>query len=270
MITLREFWYQTLSNPSPKSKSARWINGFLAVVIIANCVSVAIETIPSIYHPRKTFFYWFELLSTLIYLAEYLLRLWSSVESPKFSKPIMGRLKWILQPLSLLDLIVLATYLAPIDLRFIRVFRLGRLLRIFNLDEFDASLDAILAALNKRKYLIVASFIIMFMIAYGFAALIYLVEHTEQPDRFTSIPETIWWAIVTLTTIGYGDMTPVTPLGKVLATCVMLIGIGIFALPTAIVTAAILEAGQHLDQKCPNCGGKLFPKDLGRNTSALD
>lgn len=100
----------------------------------------------------------------------------------------------------------------------------------------------------------------MLMMAYVFAALIFMIEHSVQPDKFTSIPETIWWAIVTLTTIGYGDVTPITPLGKLLAACVMIIGIGIFALPTAIVTAAILEAGNRQDQMCPHCGNKIHRK----------
>lgn len=260
MRSLRAFWYQTLNNPSPRSRSAKWINGFLAVVIIANCASVAVETIPSIYHPRETFFYWFELFSTLVYLAEYLLRLWSCAESRKFSAPITGRLRWMAQPLSVLDLVVLVTYLAPVDLRFLRIFRLGRLLRLFNLERFDTSLNAIIFALEKRVYLLMVSFTLMLMMAYVFAALIFMIEHTVQPDKFTSIPETIWWAIVTLTTIGYGDVTPITPLGKLLAACVMIIGIGIFALPTAIVTAAILEAGHRQDQICPHCGNKIHHK----------
>ena len=164
------------------------------------------------------------------------------------------------QPLSVLDLVVLVTYLAPVDLRFLRIFRLGRLLRLFNLERFDTSLNAIIFALEKRVYLLMVSFTLMLMMAYVFAALIFMIEHTVQPDKFTSIPETIWWAIVTLTTIGYGDVTPITPLGKLLAACVMIIGIGIFALPTAIVTAAILEAGHRQDQICPHCGNKIHHK----------
>lgn len=262
MQSLQAYWYQTLNNPSPRSKSAKWVNGFLAFVIIANCASVAIETIPSIYHPRKTYFYWFELFSTLIYLVEYLLRLWSCTESKKYSHPITGRLKWMVQPLSLLDLVVLATYLAPVDLRFIRVFRLGRLLRLFNSEKFDASLAAIVSSIESRFYLLIASFTLMLVMAYVFAALIYIVENTVQPDKFANIPETIWWAVVTLTTVGYGDATPITPIGKFLATFVMVIGIGIFALPTAIVTAAILEAGQRQDQTCQHCGKKINKKPI--------
>lgn len=262
MQSIQAFWYQTLNNPSPRSKSAKWINGFLAVIIIANCGSVAIETIPSIYHPKKTFFYWFELFSTLVYLVEYLLRLWSCTESKKFSNPLTGRLKWMLQPLSVLDLVVLATYLAPVDLRFIRVFRLGRLLRVFNSEKFDASLEAIASSIESRFYLLIASFTMMLVMAYVFAALIFIVENTVQPDKFANIPETIWWAVVTLTTVGYGDVTPITPIGKFLATFIMIIGIGIFALPTAIVTAAILEAGQRQDQTCHHCGQKMNQKSI--------
>ena len=168
----------------------------------------------------------------------------------------------MVQPLSLLDLVVLATYLAPVDLRFIRVFRLGRLLRLFNSEKFDASLEAIMSSMESRFYLLMASFTLMLVMAYVFAALIYIVENAVQPDKFANIPETIWWAIVTLTTVGYGDATPITAIGKFLATFVMIIGIGIFALPTAIVTAAILEAGQRQDQTCQQCGNKIHRKPL--------
>jgi voltage-gated potassium channel len=81
-----------------------------------------------------------------------------------------------------------------------------------------------------------------------------MVEHAAQPKAFNNIPDTLWWAVVTLTTIGYGDVTPITPLGKFLAGVIAIVGIGIFALPTAIVTAAILDAGVDRDTTCPHCG----------------
>jgi voltage-gated potassium channel len=88
-----------------------------------------------------------------------------------------------------------------------------------------------------------------------------LVEHQAQPDKFTSIPETVWWAVVTLTTIGYGDIAPITPLGKAMTSAIALFGIGVFALPTAILTAAILEAGAQVDSVCPHCNSSVAPTD---------
>ena len=97
----------------------------------------------------------------------------------------------------------------------------------------------------------------MLIAVYCFAAILFSVEHSAQPSKFSSIPETLWWAVVTLTTIGYGDMAPITPLGKLLSAMISMVGIGVFALPTAIITASILDAGADHHKSCPHCGGKL-------------
>jgi len=115
----------------------------------------------------------------------------------------------------------------------------------------------VLAAIRRRRSLLVMSLLMMGITIYCLAAVLYFVEHATQPQAFSSIPATLWWSVVTLTTIGYGDMAPVTTLGKTLAGIVMLFGIGVFALPVAIVTAAILEAGTDEPAACPHCGNNI-------------
>lgn len=237
------------------------MNYALTFIILANCLAVALETVPSIYQANRTLFYWLEAVSTCIFVIEYFARLWTCVEQPVFASPIRGRLRYALRPLSVLDLLVIATYLAPVDLRFLRIFRLTRLLRVLNLEQFDHSLQSISRSLGRRKNLLVVAVAAMLTLAYCFAALLYMVEHPIQPERFSSIPETLWWAIVTLTTIGYGDITPISPLGKLLSGVIVLLGIGVFALPSAIVTASILEAGTDQHTHCPHCGGHLDGKE---------
>ncbi len=257
MSSTRAYLFHVLHNPSRKDGVGRNVSYFLTCVILANCAAVALETVPSIYQPRQSFFYWLEAFSTGIFVVEYLARIWVAVEEPRFSSPVLGRLKYALHPLAVLDLIVIVTYFAPGDFRFLRIFRLSKLLRVLNLEEFDRSLQAVSRANGRRTNGRVVSFLAMLTIAYCFAALLYIVEHSVQPERFSSIPETIWWAIVTLTTIGYGDVIPITTLGKLLSGGIVLVGIGVFALPSAIVTASILEAGADKRIHCPHCGNKL-------------
>ncbi|PXX44184.1 ion transporter [Undibacterium pigrum] len=256
--SLRARLFHILHKPSRSNALTRHVNYFLAAVILINCIAVALETVPAIAVPNKLLFHVIEVVSTSLFIVEYLLRLWVSVEQGRFNSPIAGRLRYALEPLSLLDLLVILTFWAPWDLRFLRIFRLTRLLRVLNLEELDHSFKAISNALARRKHLLIVAILLMVITAYCFAALLYLIEHQVQPDKFSSIPETLWWAIVTLTTIGYGDMTPITPIGKLLSGAIVLVGIGIFALPTAIMTAAILDAGTDRHQKnCPHCGGDV-------------
>ncbi|MDH4061682.1 MAG: potassium channel family protein, partial [Aquincola sp.] len=169
-------------------------------------------------------------------------RLWTCVEQRRLSRPVAGRLRYMRQPLALLDLIVILTYWTPWDLRFLRVVRLVRLLKILHLYEFEAALERLAVSLHKRKELLWVSVALMAMFVYLAASLLYQIEHARQPEVFSSIPATFWWAAVTFNTIGYGDMVPLTSLGRLFASLVSVFGVGVFALPTAIVIAAIIES----------------------------
>ena len=247
-------WFRILHCPSPDTRYAAAFGYLLTALIVMNCIAVSLETVSAIYLPYRQLFRAFEIVSTFIFLVEYLARLWVCVEQPRFAAPLLGRLRYALRPLSLLDLVVLLTFFAPADLRFLRIFRITRLLRVLHLNVFSRSMHAILSAVARRKHLLVVSLTFMLAAVYCTAALIFLVEHDAQPEKFTSIPATIWWAVVTLTTIGYGDIAPITPIGQALTSVIVLFGIGIFALPTAILTAAVLDAGtQSNSGVCPHC-----------------
>lgn len=246
-----------LHRPAPGTRFAAPLGFLLTALILVNCVSVSLETVAAVYTPYQQLFRAVELVSTCIFLVEYLCRLWVSVEQPGLSHPVLGRLRYMLQPLALLDLIVLLTFFAPVDLRFLRIFRVSRLLRVLHLEKFNRSLNAITHAVARRAHLLGVAAAFMLTAVYLTAALIYWVEHPVQPEKFSSIPETLWWAVVTLTTIGYGDVVPVTALGKALTSVITLFGIGVFALPGAIITAAVLEAGQDSGRLCPHCQKEL-------------
>ena len=152
-------------------------------------------------------------------------------------------------------MIAVVTFWTPWDLRFLRVIRLVRLLKILHLYEFEAALERLGISLSKRKELLLVSVTLMAMFVYVAAALLYQIEHARQPEVFSSIPATFWWASVTFNTIGYGDMVPLTSLGKLFAGLVSVFGIGVFALPTAIVIAAIIESSSSgTPYVCEACG----------------
>lgn len=253
---LRAQIFNILHKPSPANPVARHVNYALAFLILANAALVALETVPAIVRPMRTVFVWFEAFSTSMFVVEYVARLWVCVEQGRFAQPVTGRLRYALQALPMLDLIVIVTYVMPVDLRFLRVARMFRLLKVLRLEHFEESLERIGRGLQRRRALMVVAVTTMLVSIYASSSLLYQVEHRAQPQVFTSIPATFWWAMETLTTIGYGDMIPITPLGKLFAGLTAIFGIGVFALPTAIVTAAIVEAGASDAEPviCHHCG----------------
>lgn len=251
----RTHLFHILHRPLPGTRYARLTSIFLATLIIVNCLALSLETVASIYAGHAWLFQALEVASTGIFTVEYVLRVWTCVEDPRYCAPFTGRLRYIRSPLAILDLLAILAYFAPVDLRFLRIFRLSRLFRVLHLEVFNRAMQAILDAIGRRRHLLYVSVTMMATAVYCTAVLLYTVEHAAQPDKFSSIPATVWWAVETLTTIGYGDIAPVTPLGKALTSVIAIFGIGIFALPTAVLTAAILDAGRTLsgNQQCPHC-----------------
>jgi len=252
---LRAQLFAVLHAPDPGNRHARWANYFLAALIIANAVSITLESVPGINRTLARTLWWFEAISTGLFIIEYAARLWTCVEQGHLSRPVAGRLRYMRQPLALLDLIAILTYWTPWDLRFLRVVRLVRLLKILHLYEFEAALERLAVSLHKRKELLWVSVALMAMFVYVSSSLLYQIEHERQPEVFSSIPASFWWATVTFNTIGYGDMVPLTSLGRVFAALVTVFGVGVFALPTAIVIAAIIESSASgTAYVCETCG----------------
>lgn len=242
-----------LHNPTGKNPVTAWVNRSIAALIIGNAIAVALETVPSLYQGNERWFNGFETVSTLLFLVEYLARLWSAVEQRAYARPFLGRLRWAISPIALLDLIVIATYFAPVNLRFLRLARLLRLVRVLSTHEFATTYEHLRASIAARRELLLVSAVLMFIALFASAALLYICEHDAQPNSFSSIPATLWWSVITLTTVGYGDIFPITPAGKFCAALTAVFGVGVFALPTAVLTGAVIEAGSK-GKSCPHCG----------------
>lgn len=251
--TWRHSAHLLLHNPTGKNPVTAWLNRLIAALIICNATAVALETVPSLYQGNERWFAGFEAVSTLLFLVEYLTRLWCSVEQPTYTRSFLGRLRWAISPIALLDLVVVATYFAPVDLRFLRLARLLRLFRVLSSEGVAATYEHLRASVAARKELLLVSAVLMFIALFSSAALLYICEHEAQPKAFSSIPATLWWSVVTLTTIGYGDIFPITVAGKFCAALTAVFGVGVFALPTAILTGAVIEASSK-DKSCQHCG----------------
>jgi voltage-gated potassium channel len=149
-----------------------------------------------------------------------------------------------------------------VDLRFLRVLRLFRVFRIIRVGRYSEASDILRVVVRRRKEELIATMVLFSILLVLSSSIMYYVEHDAQPDTFSSIPETMWWGVITLTTIGYGDAFPVTPLGKIIGGLIAILGIGMYALPTSILGAGFVEELRRRKdrQKCPHCGKDLHKK----------
>lgn len=234
--TLRRFIYDNLQNEEYESGLSRAINLFLIFLIIGNVITVLLESVNDIYFAYQVFFDGFEYFSIFIFSTEYLLRFWSVVEKDPSQSPWKSRWEYVSSGAAIIDLLaILPAYInlfVHIDLRFLRILRLFRLLK---LTRYFISLQILLRVIEREKGSFQAVIFILLIMIILAAAGIYAVESRIQPEEFSSIPASMWWAVVTLTTVGYGDVAPVTPLGRFLGALITILGVGLAALPAGIL-----------------------------------
>jgi voltage-gated potassium channel len=234
---------------------------FLIVLIFFNVLAVILETIENFASFYKFYFSVFEVFSVVIFTIEYMLRLWTCTGYDKFKMPFSGRIKFVFTPLALIDLLAILPFylpmIIPIDLRFIRVLRLFRLFRLLKLGRYSRSLRTLGNVMKEKKEeLIMTVFAVLILLVIA-SSLMYFIENKAQPTQFSSIPASMWWGVSTLTTVGYGDIYPITPAGKFLGAIIAIFGIGMFAIPAGILASGYAEEIQKLHSKqktCPHCG----------------
>jgi voltage-gated potassium channel len=244
----------------------RIFDACMLTLISLNVLVVILETEPTLWAQYAHFFLAFDAVSVAIFGVEYLLRLWDCTLDPRYMHPIWGRVRYALTPFALIDLFAVLPFFIPfvaVDLRFLRSVRLFRLFRVLKLGRYSQSLGSLAGVLkSKKEQLLVAAFsgFILVIIA---SSLIYLAEREAQPEAFGSIPSAMWWAVVTLTTVGYGDIYPKTVLGKMIASAISILGIGMLALPAGILASGFAERIAHKPRQarvCPHCG-KTIPEE---------
>jgi len=202
-----------------------------------------------------------ELVTTIAFSVEYVLRLWSCTSDARYASVFIGRLRFVMTPMALVDLAaVLPYYLSAggtSSLLVLRCLRLVRLLRVMKLLHYSPTLRLFTGVLRKRANEIGVALFLNLILVVVAASLIYVAENGHQPAVFSSIPASMWWAIITLTTVGYGDAYPVTVLGKMLTAGVAILGVGLFALPAALIASGFIEETLRKPTPpilCPHCG----------------
>jgi len=233
-------------------------------LIIANVAAVSLETVDPLFAAYGRAFYGFELLSVAVFSVEYLGRVWVATEHPKYRHPLWGRLRFVTSPYMVIDLLAIVPFFltAFVDLRFLRAIRLLRFLRLLKLTRYSESLQLFFTAVRLKREQFVITSVVGVILLLTASSLMYFVERSAQSEAFSSIPASMWWGVVTLTTVGYGDVTPVTPLGKLIGAVVAVIGIGLFALPASILASGFIEAAQGDTVECPHCGNVLLREDI--------
>ena len=222
------------------SRLNRLVDVFLIVLILANVVAVAAETVPRLQAAYRAYFVAFEVFSVIVFTVEYALRVWVAADDVRHGAGSAASRRWrfVRSPLAVIDLLAILPFyvffFAAPDLRFLRIFRL---VRLFKLARYSPAVAALARVFYDERRALMGALIIMFGLVLVSASVMYFVERQAQPEAFGSIPQATWWALVTLTTVGYGDVVPVTLLGRILGSVVMIFGLAVYAIPIGIIAS---------------------------------
>lgn len=282
---LRERVYRLIDEDNvAESKSNDKLSSFIMLMIVLSIIAVILESDKAISEKYHAIFYWFEVIAVILFTFEYISRIYTARLLHSDLPPGKAVRKYILSPMAVIDFLAIIPFYIELafglmglhnvlDLRFIRVLRLMRLLRIFKLNRYNTSLQMIGDVLKEEKEKLYITIFMTFILLVLSSALVYTVEHESQPEAFPNIYSSMWWAIATLTTVGYGDVFPVTAMGKILAGVIALLGIGLVALPTGILSGSFVQAinekkerehqllhDENVEHKhtCPHCNKEFI------------
>lgn len=243
-MKLRKETFKLVDASNTKNEAHHYFDIFIISLIILSALAIILESDQNIYNKYKFFFDGFEVFSVVVFSIEYILRLWTCVEKQSYKNPITGRLKFIFSPIAIIDLLAILPFYLPfvgLDLRFLRIIRIFRIFRLLKLVRYSKAFRMIRSVLNEKKedLIIILAFVSIILIIVS--TLMFYVERDTQPVAFGSIPKAMWWDVTTLTTVGYGDIYPLTPLGKILGGIISLLSIGLIALPSGIIASGYTE-----------------------------
>jgi len=249
-LTLRRRVYSVLDVAMPGDVASAVVHRVLVALIVLSVLAVVLETMPALSSRYELWFEVTEVLAAVIFSIEYFARLWASVEHPAYAGMRRGRarLAYVISPGAVVDLLAILpfflTMLLPAELQVLLVFRLAR---FFKLARYSPGLRSLLDAVSRERRALAACLVIIFGLMLVTASLMHVVEGGAQPDKFGSIPEAMWWSIVTLTTVGYGDAVPITVLGKMVAGVTAVLGLVMLALPVGIIATSFAEVIHRRD-----------------------
>lgn len=261
---LKQQIYQVIEVTHHDDMLGKLFDAFMIVLISLNVLAFTFETVDSISIPYKSYFNDFEAASAMIFTLEYAARLWTCTLDSRYRHPILGRIQFALTPLSIVDFVsVLPYYLFLFfpDLVFTRELHLLRLARLFKIGRYSESMRTLGKVISSKREDLFSTLFTVFTLLMISSSLMYFAEHAAQPDRYPNIPASMWWGIITLTSVGYGDVAPITLIGRILGGIIAVLGLGLVALPTGIIASGFAEEVEkkraRQPHKCPHCGGDL-------------
>lgn len=265
---MKERLYEILETGKEGDKASKIVDSIIIGLILLNVLAVLLESIPSLagYSELFNLFEWF---SVTVFTVEYFLRIWTITASSEYRHPLYGRIKYLFSIASIVDLIaIIPTYIPvfiAVDMRTIRALRLLRLFRIMKIGRYGSALRMIRVVIKKQKEELMISLGLVMILLVISSTIMFYLERDTQPEVFSSIPATMWWGVATLTTVGYGDIYPVTSLGKFLGGIMAILGVGLFALPAGILANGFSEEmskknklNEHDSVTCPHCNKTLI------------
>jgi voltage-gated potassium channel Kch len=234
-----------LMEPTGHSGQLRtYVDNFIVFWVLLSIVCVVLESVASVHSLLSLQFLIIDTLAFGVFTVEYLIRLYTAPEDSRFKKAFSSHGAFVFSPQAIIDLLAILPFLLEVlwpnqmDLRFLRVFRLARLLK---LTRYTSAMTTLYKVLRREWQVIFASVFIMMLLIVLAASLGYLLEHESQPDKFENIPQSIYWAVITLASVGYGDISPVTAWGRTLTVLLSLAGVGIFAIPAGLLASAFTD-----------------------------
>lgn len=242
---------------------------FDSVIIILIIINVALVILDTFDLPDFLIkiSYYIEIVSVIIFTIEYFLRLWTSDLKDTTTTPIKARIKYVFSFMALIDLFAILPFyipfLLPIDLRVLRTLRIVRLMRLFKFNRYTSALSTVGNVMKRKSSQLISSMIVVGILMTISSILMYSVENVVQPDVFKNAFSGLWWSVATFTTVGYGDIYPITTIGKILSGVISILGIGLVAVPTGIVSAGFVESDET--EKIANVKNKCFCPYCGEN-----
>lgn len=279
-MKIKQYIFRLIQPSANDDIASKIFDFFIILLICCSIVSIFIMTFPISSECSRILNY-IERFSLIVFTLEYLLRLWTADYLYPDAGKVRARIKYIFSGMAIIDLLAILPFFMPmflpVNLIGLRAFRLVRLLRIFKLVRYSSALSSIVNVFRKKSQEILVSMFFVTILLIITSLLIYYAEHSAQPDKFTNAFSGLWWAVATITTVGYGDIYPITPMGKILGAIIALLGIGMVAVPTGILSSGFVEALQDTSPNatetpesakektepeeekkyCPHCGKKL-------------
>ena len=238
--------FEIISKAENGDRASSIFDWSIMTLIALSILSIILESFSGIYQKWHSAFSVFETFTVIVFTVEYILRIWTAdLLYPDAKHP---RLKYIFSIMAIIDLLAILPFYLPFisaDLRFLRMmrlFRLFRLLRVFKLGRYFEALQVIMKVIKTSGPQLIMSVALCFFVMLFSAIIMYTVENPVQPEQFPNVISSLWWAICTLTTVGYGDVYPITDIGRFFASVISLVGIGIIAIPTGIIAAGFNQA----------------------------